>query len=216
MLIVQYLLYCPEQVPMDTCSSSAKNWGWVVTRRRCLNGSTIPVQGPTPRMGSKLPGCMYRIVASCFVEASPTVEKAVSCYKADRLVASLPSFRSVQLSLAVRKFCAAGKERCERGHGQACANLWCLMSWRPKCNSSYVSSADLPSDSIHKNLAWWVVTWRHGEPQKNTKLSKLEGGRLLGTIRYDTTQYPPVCEEIFHKMMVESRRREWATNPCTV
>ena len=26
-------------------------------------------------------------VRSCFVEASPTVEKAVSCYKADRLVA---------------------------------------------------------------------------------------------------------------------------------
>ena len=93
----------------------------MVTRRRCLNGSTIPVEGPTPRMRSKLPGCMYRIIASCFVEASLTVEKAVSCYKADRLVASLPSFRSVQSSLAVRKFCAAGKERCERGHRQACA-----------------------------------------------------------------------------------------------
>ena len=48
-----------------------------------------------------------------FVEASPTVEKAVSCYKADRLVASLPSFRSPQSSLAVHKFCAAGKEHCE-------------------------------------------------------------------------------------------------------
>ena len=31
----------------------------------------------------------------CFVEASPTVEKAVTSYKADRLVASLPSFCSV-------------------------------------------------------------------------------------------------------------------------
>ena len=121
MLIVQYLLYCPEQVSMGARSSSAKNWGWVVTWRRCLNGSTIPVEGPTPWMRSKLPGCMYRIVASCFVEASLTVEKAVSCYKADQLVASLPSFRSVQSSLAVRKYCAAGKERCEWGHGWACA-----------------------------------------------------------------------------------------------
>ena len=33
---------------------------------------------------------------------------------------------------------------------------------------------------------------------------------------YDITQYPPVCVEIFHKMMVEIRRREWTTNPCTV
>ena len=49
-------------------------------------------------------GCVTRTLMY-FVEASPTVEKAESCYKADRLVASLPSFR------------------CERGHGQVCANL---------------------------------------------------------------------------------------------
>ena len=60
---------------------------------------------------------------SCFVEASPTVEKAISCYKADQLVASLPSFSSVQLLFAVREFRAAGKEHCEQGHGQVCANL---------------------------------------------------------------------------------------------
>ena len=69
-------------------------------------------------------------VCPWFVEASPTVEKDVSCYKADRLVASLLSFHSVQSSLAVH---AAGEERCERGQGQVCANLWCLMSWCPKC-----------------------------------------------------------------------------------
>ena len=86
------------------------------------------------------------------------MEKAVSCYKADWLVASLPSLCSVQSSLAVRKFRAAGKQRCKRGHGWVCANFWCLMSWHPKRNCSYVSSADLPSDSICKNLAWWVVT----------------------------------------------------------
>ena len=47
--------------------------------------------------------CLY------FVEASPTVEKGVSCYKANRLVASLPRFHSIRSSLAVRKICAAGK-----------------------------------------------------------------------------------------------------------
>ena len=37
------------------------------------------------------------------------MEKAVLCYKVDQLIASLPSFRSVQSSLAVREFHAAGK-----------------------------------------------------------------------------------------------------------
>ena len=38
---------CPRQAPMGARSSSAKNWGWAVTRRTCLNGSTISTQGPT-------------------------------------------------------------------------------------------------------------------------------------------------------------------------
>ena len=33
---------------MGARSSSAKIWRWAVTRRKCLNGSTIPKQGPTP------------------------------------------------------------------------------------------------------------------------------------------------------------------------
>ena len=66
---------------------------------KVLEGSTISVQGPTP--DAKLAARVYHIIASCFVEASSIVEKAVLCYKADGLVTSLPSFRSVQLSLAV-------------------------------------------------------------------------------------------------------------------
>ena len=65
----------------------------------------------------------------CFVKASPTVEEAVMCYKANQLVGSLPIFRSIQLSFAVREFHAAGEEHCERGHEQVCANL---ISWHPK------------------------------------------------------------------------------------
>ena len=58
----------------------------------------------------------------CFVEASPMVEKAVSCRKADRLVASLPSFHSVH-PLQYCKFHAASEERCEQGYGQVFAKL---------------------------------------------------------------------------------------------
>ena len=69
-----------------------------------------------------VPNRLALLLHPCF-EASPTVEKAVLCYKADRIVASLPSFRNVQLSLAVCKFFAADEERCKRGLGRVCANI---------------------------------------------------------------------------------------------
>ena len=76
--------------------------------------ATIPAQGSTPDAKlAAMQGVPNRLASSlrpCFVEASLTVEKTVSCYKADRLVASLTSFRSVRSSLAVRKFCAAGED----------------------------------------------------------------------------------------------------------
>ena len=76
---------------MGAHSSSVKIWGWAVTQRKCLNGSTIPVQGPT--LDAKLAPMGQNQLASsvrpCFVETSLTVEKAVSCYRVDRLVASL-------------------------------------------------------------------------------------------------------------------------------
>ena len=42
---------------------------------------------------------------------------------------------------------------------------------------SYVSSVDLPSDSLHKNLAWWAVTRR---TSKNHKTVKIGGGGGIG------------------------------------
>ena len=111
---------------MGACTSSAKIWGWAVTRRRCLNSSTIPAQGPTldVKLDAMGPNWLASSVRLCFVKASLTVEKALSCYREDRIVSSLLSFCSVKSSLAVRKFCAAGEERCKRGHRQVCANLW--------------------------------------------------------------------------------------------
>ena len=118
-------------MPMGAHSSSAKIWGWAVTRRKCLNGSTILEQGPTPdaKLAAMGPNRLASSVHPCFVKASPTVEKAVSCYSGDRLIASLLSFCSAQLSPAVHKFRAAREEHCEPGHGQVCVNL---MSWGPK------------------------------------------------------------------------------------
>ena len=44
-----------------------------------------------------------------------------------------------------------------------------------KRNRSYVSSADLPMDSIRKNLAWWAVTQRTLKNHKTVKI----GGWVL-------------------------------------
>ena len=112
---------------MGTRGSSTNIRRWVVTWTTYLNGSTIPTQGPTPnvKLAAMGPNRLASSVHLWFIEASPTVEKAVSCYKVDWLVASMLSFRSVQLSLTVRKFRAAGEEHCKWGYELVCANFWC-------------------------------------------------------------------------------------------
>ena len=40
----------------------------------------------------RVPNWLALLLCLCFVKASPTVEKAVSCYKVDRLIALLPIF----------------------------------------------------------------------------------------------------------------------------
>ena len=121
----------------------------------------FPHKGP-PQMWSYVAASRYR--STCIValpllaQASKTVEKAVSCYKVDQLVAS---FLRVQFSLAVSDFCAAGEELCKWGHGRVCVKLWCLMSWCPK----HIRTIGAIWDQqiylwIHTNLAGWAVTRR--------------------------------------------------------
>ena len=45
-------------------------------------------------------------------------------------------------------------------------------------NSSYVNSADLPSDSLCENLVWWVVTRRTLQNHKTIKI----GGWALAQV----------------------------------
>ena len=40
---------CPRQSPMGACRSSPKNWGWALTRRRCLNSPTMAHASTHPR-----------------------------------------------------------------------------------------------------------------------------------------------------------------------
>ena len=63
-------------------------------------------------------------------------------------------------------------------------------------NRSYVSLADLPSDSLRKNLAWWAVT------RRTSKLSKLWGRHLSGTRQI------LIAEQQLDRHLVDTHRSE--------
>ena len=119
------------------------------------------------------PGCKVSCQgeSTCIVtlsvvrEVGSTVEKAIMCCKADWLVASLPSFHSVQSSFAICEFCAAWEECCEWGHRQVCVNLVSEQSQLCKLRGP-------PSDSLYKDLAWWAVTWRTLKNHKTVKIGE--------------------------------------------
>ena len=126
MKIMLFILNTSVHTPMGARSSSA---GWVVTQRRCLNGSTIPVQGPT--LDAKLAARVYCIVSSPVLRQSQP-DSGENCivlqsWPTRSLVAKFLQCSVVAWSTQI------WKEHCKQGHGQVCANLWCLMSWHPKC-----------------------------------------------------------------------------------
>ena len=85
-------------------------------------------------------------------------EGCIVLQKPDRLVASLLSFRTFSRRLQYANFVLQGKNA---GRG-VCKHLMPDVA-APKAhqnNRSYVSSANLPSDSLCKNLAWWAVARR--------------------------------------------------------
>ena len=89
-----YVPYCLRQAHVGACSSSTKNWGWAVAQK-CLNGSTFPVQAPIP--DAELASKGYRIFAlPMFHWGQPDAEEALyRGPKADRPIASFPSFCNV-------------------------------------------------------------------------------------------------------------------------
>ena len=103
---------CPDQALMIMGahnSSTIKNWGWVVTWRRYLNGLAIPRQVSIP--DAKLAASVYRIdLYRRFTRASlGPAHGGEGCYMLESrltrgLVANLPKC----LSLVVHKFSKCG------------------------------------------------------------------------------------------------------------
>ena len=97
------------------------------------------------------------------------------------LVVKFPQ-RSVVVACSTRISCCRGRTLQMRPRTGVCKPLMPDVV-TPKVHQNNCSSADLPSDSLRKNLAWWAVTWR--TLQNLGEGGRLHGyGRLLGTIRY--------------------------------
>ena len=180
------LLYCPEQVPMGACSSSTKNWGWVVYTEKVLEWFNYP-------RARAHPGCelICQGVPNChFMLRRGQPNSGESCivlqsWPTRSLVAKFPHHSVIACSTQIS--CCRERTLQTRPRTGVCEPLKPdVVASKVQC--SYVSSADLPTNSIRKNLAWWAVTQR---TSKTTKLSKLGGGRLLrhghllGTIWYE-------------------------------
>ena len=168
-----------QKLRVGSCIEEVLKW-FNYPRARVHPGCKVSCQG--------VPNRLALLLCLCFVEASLTGEKAVLCYKVNWLIASLPSFHSNSVFACSTWISCCRERTVQQGHRWMCANLWCLMSWHPKCIRR-IAATQRTYLQIHTNLAWWAVTQR---TSKNHKLSKLGGGRLHGygrlpgTIRYSS------------------------------
>ena len=192
-----FIAYSPWQALMGARSSTTNNWGWAVAQRRCLNDSIIPVQAPT--LDAKLTARRYhinlhrRIARASSRPTWPTVEKAALC--------SLPSFHDIcqlqytNFMLQVRNTANKAMDGCVQNFATSCCDAWSTSEWS-MWQLVYMSSADIP---IHKNLAWWAVTWRTSK-QQNCQKCRGEPLHRDGQYRIKDTQLAltPQCGFNYH------------------
>ena len=170
------------QVPMGAHSSSLKNWGWALTRRRCLNSPTMPVQAPTPDLDRH-----YWIDSHCRGKRGQCSSRESCSLLENGPTWSFVAIALQRLLLAICKFRTASKERCVRGYDR-CVQTLLPDVVAPETHRNSLRELKLRIfESPRKNFSWWAVTRRTSQ---TTELSKLGGGPLFkdghlhGTIRY--------------------------------
>jgi len=164
--------YCPEQLKCQ----KLRVGGYTENILKWFN---YPDAMPTPDVNLTAMGLNRLASSVClwFVEASPTVEKAVSCYKANRLVASTLSFHSIRSLLAVWEFCAAGEESCEWGHGHVCVNFRCRGA---QSASEQLQVCELSRPSFAFTTREFSMVGGYTDNPENHKSVKIGGGCLFG------------------------------------
>ena len=174
--------YCPEQAPMGARSSSVKIWGWAVYTEKVLEWFNYP--HARAHSGCKVSnhGTEWAYIVGSSVIRWGQPDSGESCIMLQSgptrsLVAKFPQHSVVACSMRIS--CCRGRMLQTRPWTGVCEPLMPDVV-SPKVhqnNCSYVSSADLPSDSLCENLAWWVVTRR---TLKTIKLSKFGVGTCTG------------------------------------
>ena len=109
-----------------------------------------------PRMQSQLPGgtestCIVALSVLCWGQ----LDRGGSCIVLQSgltrsLIAKFPQHSVFACSTRI----SCCRERTlQQGHKWVCANLWCLMSWHPKCIRT-ITAIQLTYLRIHTNLTW--------------------------------------------------------------
>jgi len=136
------------------------------------------------------PGCKNGTKSTCIISLSilrrDQPDSGEGCIVLQRLIASLLSFCTFSYCLQYANIVLQGKneatDRCVWTF-----DVWCMVSKAHQNNCSYVSSADLPSDSLCENL--WAVTRRTMKNYKTVKIGGCGYGCLPRTIQYFTLSH---------------------------
>ena len=136
------------------------------------------MQRPTPdaKLAAMGPNRLASSVRPCFVEASPTV--VLQSGPTHSLVAKFPQHSVITCSTQILS--CKGRTLQTRPQTDVCEPLMpnVVVPKAQQNNHSYVSTMDLPLDSLRKNFVWWVVTRRTLKNHKNVKI----GGWVLGWV----------------------------------
>ena len=150
----------PHARPHPSCAVSSHETEWT-----CIVGSSV-ICGSQPDSGE-----------SCIV-----LQSGLSC----SFVAKFPQCSVVACSTWIS--CCRGRTLQTRPRMSVCEPLMPNVV-SPKVhqkNCSYVSSADVPSDSLRKNLAWWAVTRRTLQNYKTVKIGGWALARVWVLVRDNT------------------------------
>ena len=143
------------------------------------------------------PGCKVRshgTESTCIVGLSvlchgqPDGGESCIMLRSRPTLASLLSFCSVQSSLAVREFHAAGEECCKQGHGRVC-DAWCRGA---QSASEQFQLCELSGPTFRYAMQEFSLLGCYME--NSEKLSKLVGGACLG-------QYSHFAGTNFHELI---------------
>ena len=110
-------------------SLSAKIWGWAVTRRTHLNGSTIPTQGPTSNVKLAAMG-LNGLASSVHPYSSRPARQWIKLYRATKLTIVSKFVQRSVITRSTRISCCRGRTRQTRPQTGVCEPL---MSCCPNC-----------------------------------------------------------------------------------